>query len=304
MLLNYAILLILGVIWGSSFLFIKVALEGFGPFTLGVVRLAIGGVMVFSLAMALRQPLPARRSEWLWILVIGTVSSAIAFAFMNVGMQQIESSVGGIIITIVPLFTLALAHWFTDDRLTLRKLVGVLVGLGGILVMFGPALWEGMESSTLGQLFIVVTAFCYAAGSVMARRSLANVAPLVAAGLSLLWAAALLTPVTLAVENPFEIDPSLYAWLGALGAAIFSTGIAISLLFILIRRAGPNFAAANNYLAPVVSLTWGAIFLLEPITTIKIIALLLLLAGIAIATWRSNVGRAPAGAPLKPQKES
>ncbi len=300
MLVNYVILLTLGVIWGSSFLFLKLALESFEPFTLGAMRLLIGGSMIVGLVLVTRQPLPRRKRDWAWIAVVGTIASGIAFGFMNTGQALIESSEGGIIITTVPLFTLALAHWFTDDKLTWRKVLGVVIGFAGVMVMFGPTLVSGFAASILGQSFIVITAFCYACGGVIARRQLGGVAPLVSAGFSLFFAACLLVPATFIFESPFTLQPTRDAWIGVIGASVLSTGVAIALLFVLIARAGPNFASMNNYLAPVVSLSWGAIFLAEPVTGIKIGALVLLMLGIAIAT--SKRGAAASQTPLQARR--
>ena len=296
MLVNYIILVTLGVIWGSSFLFLKLALESFEPFTLGVVRLVIGGAMIVGLALITRQPMPASRRDWAWIAIVGTISSGIAFGFMNTGQDLIESSEGGIIITIVPLFTLALAHWFTDDRLTWRKVAGVVIGFVGVMVLFGPTLVSGFAASIIGQSFIIITAFCYATGGVITRRQLSGVAPLVAGGFSLVFASFLMIPMAFIFEQPLATEPTRDALIGVLGVSILSTGVAIALLFVVIGRAGPNFASMNNFLAPVVSLIWGAIFLSEPVTGIKIGALLLLLLGIAIGTSKRGVAATPAPA--------
>ena len=293
MLINYVILLTLGVIWGSSFLFLKLALVSFEPFTLGAIRLVVGGAMIIGLALATRQPLPSRKRDWMWIAIVGTIASAIAFGFMNTGQALIESSEGGIIITTVPLFTLALAHWFTDDKLSWRKVLGVVVGFAGVMVMFGPTLIGGFAASIVGQSFIIVTAFCYACGTVITRRQLGGVAPLVAAGFSLAFSSTILIPAAFIFEQPFAVMPTRDAWIGAVGVSVLSTGVAIALLFVVIARAGPNFASMNNYLAPVVSLLWGSIFLAEPVTGIKIGALVLLMLGIAIGTSKRGVAARP-----------
>ncbi len=297
MLINYVILLSLGLIWGSSFLFLKLALASFEPFTLGAIRLVVGGAMIICLALATRQPLPRRKRDWAWIGVVGIVASAIAFAFMNTGQALIESSEGGIIITTVPLFTLVLAHWFTDDKMSWRKVLGVAVGFAGVMVMFGPTLLSGFAASIVGQSFIIVTSFCYACGTVITRRQLGGVAPLMAAGFSLALASLILIPAAFIFEQPLAMDPTPSALVGVIGASVLSTGVAIALLFVIIARAGPNFASMNNYLSPVVSLTWGYIFLAEPVTGIKIGALMLLMLGIAIGT--SKRGIAAHSAPVR-----
>lgn len=287
MLINYLMLLVLGTVWGSSFLFIKVALLGFDPATLALLRTIIGGAFLIAVAWLTSKRPPAERRLWVALLVIGLVGNALPFVMINTGQQHIDSSLGAILITTVPLFTLGLAHFFSDDKFTWRKLVGVVFGFAGVLVLIGPAALKGLTPELGGQLLVIGGSACFAAALVISRRTMSDVDPAVSAGWSLAMGAALLLPVSFAIGDPMASRPTLVATGALLALSVFSTGLNILLLFVLIKRTGPNFVAMNNYIAPVVGVAWGAIFLSEPVTWLKVLAMVIILAGIGIATWQT-----------------
>lgn len=288
MFVNYLILLVLGTVWGSSFLFIKLALPGFDPATLALCRTIIGGAFLISVAFLMGKRPPTERKLWVALLILGLIGNALPFVMINTGQQHIDSSLGAILITTVPLFTLGLAHFFSDDKFTWRKLVGVLFGFVGVLVLIGPAALKGFTTELSGQLLVIGGAACFAVALVITRRTMATLDPAVSAGWSLAMGAALLLPISFAIGDPLGSKLTLVPTLALLALAVFSTGLNILLLFVLIKRTGPNFVAMNNYIAPVVGVAWGAIFLSEPITWLKIVAMVIILAGIAVATWRGR----------------
>ena len=287
MLINYLILLILGSVWGSSFLFIKLALPAFDPATLAIIRTTLGGGFLIAVAFLSGRRPPEERKIWLALLALGLIGNALPFVMINTGQQHIESSLGAILITTVPLFTLGLAHFFTDDKFTWRKLVGVCLGFAGVLVLLGPAALKGLNSQLIGQLLIIGASCCFAIALVISRRTMANVHPAISAGFSLALGSLILLPVSFTLGDPLASKPTLIAGLAVLCLSIFSTGMNILLLFVLVKRTGPNFVAMNNYIAPVVGVTWGSLFLSEAVTWEKIAAMLVILVGIAVATWQT-----------------
>ncbi len=287
MFLNYLMLATLGTVWGSSFLFIKLALAGFDPPTLALCRTFLGGLILIVIAwLAGRRP-PAEHRLWLALIVLGLIGNALPFVMINTGQQYIDSSLGAILITTVPLFTLGLAHFFSDDRFTWRKLAGVALGFAGVVILIGPAALRGLDRALTGQLLIVGAAACFAVALIVTRRTMANVDPAVSAGWSLGMAAVLLLPASFALGDPLGSEPTLVPAFGLLALSLFSTAGNILLLFVLIKRTGPNFVAMNNYLSPVVGVAWGAIFLAEPVTWTKVGATAVILAGVAVATWQT-----------------
>jgi len=287
MFVNYLMLLTLGMVWGSSFLFIKLALQGFDPATLALCRTVLGGGFLIGVAWLMGKRPPRERRLWLALLAIALIGNALPFVMMNTGQQYIDTSLSAILITTVPLFTLGLAHFFSDDKFTWRKLTGVALGFAGVLILLGPAALEGLDSALTGQLLMIGGAACFAVSMIITRRAMGNVDPAVSAGWSLGLAAALLLPVSFAIGDPLGSKPALVSGFGLLALSLFSTAANILLLFVLIKRTGPNFAAMNNYISPLVGVTWGAVFLAEPVTWPKIGATLVILAGVAVATWQT-----------------
>lgn len=287
MFVNYLMLLTLGTVWGSSFLFIKLALNGFDPATLAFCRTVLGGGFLIAVAFLMGKRPPRERRLWLTLLVLGLIGNAIPFVMINAGQQFIDSSLGAILITTVPLFTLGVAHFFSDDKFTWRKLTGVALGFAGVLILLGPAALEGIGSALTGQLLVIGGAACFAVALTITRRTMANVDPAVSAGWSLAMGAALLLPVSFAIGDPLASEPAPVPLLGLLALSVLSTGMNILMMFVLIQRTGPNFVAMNNYIAPLVGVAWGALFLAEPVTWTKVAATLTILAGVAVATWQT-----------------
>ncbi|MYK59530.1 MAG: DMT family transporter [Rhodospirillaceae bacterium] len=284
MFVNYLMLLTLGTVWGSSFLFIKLALPGFDPATLALCRTVLGGGFLIGVAWLMGKRPPSERRLWLALLAIALIGNAMPFVMMNTGQQYIDTSLSAILITTVPLFTLGLAHFFSDDKFTWRKLTGVALGFAGVLILLGPAALRGLDSALTGQLLMIGGAACFAVSMIITRRAMGNVDPAISAGWSLGLAAALLLPVSFGIGDPLASKPALVPVLALLALSVLSTVMNILLLFVLIKRTGPNFAAMNNYISPLVGVAWGAIFLAEPVTLTKIAATLTVLAGVAVGT--------------------
>ncbi|MXY38837.1 MAG: DMT family transporter [Rhodospirillaceae bacterium] len=287
MFVNYLMLLTLGTVWGSSFLFIKLALPGFDPATLALCRTVLGGGFLIGVAWLMGKRPPSERRLWLALLAIALIGNAMPFVMMNTGQQYIDTSLSAILITTVPLFTLGLAHFFSDDKFTWRKLTGVALGFAGVLILLGPAALRGLDSALTGQLLMIGGAACFAVSMIITRRAMGNVDPAISAGWSLGLAAALLLPVSFGIGDPLASKPALVPVLALLALSVLSTVMNILLLFVLIKRTGPNFAAMNNYISPLVGVAWGAIFLAEPVTLTKIAATLTVLAGVAVGTWQT-----------------
>ena len=255
MFVNYLMLVALGMVWGSSFLFIKLALAGFDPATLALCRTVLGGGFLIAIGWLMGKRPPVERRLWLMLLILGLIGNAVPFVMINTGQQYIDTSLSAILITTVPLFTLGVAHFFSDDKFAWRKLAGVILGFAGVLILLGPAALKGIGSEFTGQL--------------------------------LAMGAALLLPISFGIGDPLASKPTLVPALALLALSVLSTGMNILMMFVLIQRTGPNFVAMNNYISPLVGVAWGAIFLAEPLTWTKLAATLTVLAGVAVGTWQT-----------------
>jgi drug/metabolite transporter (DMT)-like permease len=289
---DYALLLLLGLTFGSTYLFIAVALQTIAPITVAALRGVLGFVALIGLTAIFGHELPRGWRTWRSLVVIGFFGGALPFVLMSYGQSHIDSSLASIIITIMPLFTLALAHFLTDDRASPRKLAGVVIGFMGILLLLGPAALHGQSSSVLGQLLYVGVALSYAFMGVMIRRlGASSGTALSRTACSNGIATAMLIPLAFLVEQPLAMSPSAHSLLAVLALGFISSAVGQFLVFRLNATAGPNFAAANNYLGPPVGIMWGAVLLGEEVTPLRIAAMLVIFAGIAFATTRTGVMR-------------
>jgi drug/metabolite transporter (DMT)-like permease len=292
---DYVLLLVLGVVFGSTYMFIALGLQTIPPMTLATLRALLGTVALAALTLAFGHTVPRDRRSWRAFVLLGFFGGALPFTLMSLAQQRIESSLASIIITSMPLFTLALAHVFTDDRASTRKFAGVLIGFAGILLLLGPAALRGQSSSVVGQLMYVGVALSYAVMGVLIRRLGAGSGTVLSrTTCSHGVAAVMLIPIALLLEQPLAIAPSASSIVGVLALALLSSTLGQFLVFRLNATAGPNFTSANNYIGPVVGILWGVFLLDEEVTWLRIAAMFVIFAGIAFATTRTGVARLPA----------
>jgi drug/metabolite transporter (DMT)-like permease len=289
---DYALLVLLSFVFGSTYLFISLGLQTIPPVTLAAARALLGALALLALTLMLGHEIPRDARSWRGFTLIGFFGGALPFTLMSFAQLRIESSLASIIITSMPLFTLALAHFFTDDRASRRKLAGVLIGFLGILLLLGPAALRGQSSSLLGQLLYLGVALSYAVMGILIRRLGAGAGTALSrTACSNGMAALMLVPLAALIEQPFAVSPSLNSVIGVIGLGLVSSTLGQFLVFRLNATAGPNFTSANNYMGPPVGIMWGVLLLGEEITWLRIAAMLVIFVGIAFATTRTGVVR-------------
>lgn len=289
---DYALLVLLGFVFGSTYLFISLGLQTVPPITLAALRALVGALALMVLTQVFGHAIPRDARSWRAFTMIGFFGGAVPFTLMSFAQQRIDSSLASIIITSMPLFTLALAHAFTDDRASPRKIAGVVIGFMGILLLLGPAALRGQGSSLLGQFLYLGVALSYSVMGIMIRRlGAGSGTALSRTACSNVMATVMLVPLAFLFEQPAAISPSLNSIIGVLGLGLISSTLGQFLVFRLNATAGPNFASANNYMGPPVGIMWGVLLLGEEITWLRIAAMLVIFAGIAFATTRTGVVR-------------
>ncbi len=289
---DYALLGLLGLVFGTTYLFISLGLQTIPPITLAALRALGGAVALLVLTVAFGHEIPRDRRSWRAFTLLGFFGGALPFTLMSYAQQRIESSLASILITSMPLFTLALAHAFTDDRASPRKVAGVLIGFAGILLLLGPAALAGKSSSLVGQVLYLGVALCYAVMGILIRRlGAGSGTALSRTACSNGMATLMLVPLAFLLEQPFAVAPSLNSIIGVLGLGLISSTLGQFLVFRLNASAGPNFTSANNYMGPPVGIMWGVLLLGEEISWLRIAAMLVIFTGIAFATTRTGVMR-------------
>lgn len=293
---HWLLLFALVAMWGSAFMFTGIAVRGFSPTALVTVRLVIAAVLLAGLALARGQWLPWTRRFWLFSIAISLAGNCVPFWLISFGQQRIDSGLAGILMGIMPLTTMALAHFFVPgERLNAIKAAGFVVGFGGLVTLIGPeALLElrGQGTELLYQLAVLGGAVCYAINAIVARhRPPAD--PLVAAAGVMLAGSAIMLPIGAvpASTQLMTVPPAPLAAMLAL--SVVATAIATVVFLKLVTTAGPSFTSFINYLIPVWALLMGVVFLGEQPGARVVMALVLILSGIALSEVGSRRGLKP-----------
>jgi drug/metabolite transporter (DMT)-like permease len=278
---NAVMLALLALIWGASFMFIKVADRQLAPSTLILGRLSLAALTLAVFAP--RGTFASMRESWRWLVVVGLVNTAIPFWLLSWGETRIQSGLASILQAAVPIFNAALAFlFFRELRVTGIKLVAVAVGFVGVALLVGAQ----PQGKLLGALAVVGMAFCYGAGGLLASRHLRAVpAHAVALGTSAV-AAVVAAPAGIA-QAP-HVVPSWKTWGSIAMLAVVGTALAYLLFFAIIANAGSGYASLVTYLVPPIALAYGAVFLGEHFGATAFVALVVILAGVGLGTggWR------------------
>ncbi|MEW6569102.1 MAG: DMT family transporter [Chloroflexota bacterium] len=289
---------LLGLVWGSSFLWIKVAVRDIGPITLVAFRLLFGLVGLLAVVAVRRPPFPSERRTWAILGLLGLTNTALPFILISWGEQYIDSAVASILNGTVPLFTLVIAHLsLHDDRITSARVLGLVTGFAGVVVLVSRDLEpQGFGGGVLGQVAVLAAAVSYAGSSVFARRNLRRVDPIVQAFVPLIAADASAWLAIPWLEAPFD-PPSLpLTWLALAWLGLLDSCLAYLLYFHLLHALGPTRATMVTYVFPVVGLILGVVFLAERADWHLGVGAALVAASIAVVNWKPKWATAPASA--------
>lgn len=260
---------------------IKLAVATIPPLTVAAARIVIGAVVIGLVAAAQGQRLGALRGAWLPILAMGSLGTVLPFALIGWGETRIDSALAAILMSAVPFATVVLAHFFVhDEPLSLAKMIGIALGFAGVVVLIGPDALTQVGGVALAQLAVLLATLCYAANGIVARRLRTIPSESVAAGM-LIAAAICGVPLSLVFDRPWTLAPSWPSIAALVALGVLGTGVGYILFFRIIARAGAGFASLNNYLVPLFGVLWGAVVLNERLEPRALVALLLILAGIA-----------------------
>jgi drug/metabolite transporter (DMT)-like permease len=276
------LLAILALIWGSSFLFIKVAVRDLAPSTLVAGRLGLAAlVLVVVVPVLVGRGTVARelRRHWRPLVVVGLVNMAVPFWLLSWGETRIDSGLASIIQASVPIFIALLAFgFFPSERVTGRRLVGVGIGFVGVALLVGAQ----PEGKLLGAFAVVGMALCYAIAGLLTRKYLHAARPQVIALGTISVAAFAMLPAGVA-----QAPSSLPGWKALASIAVLGivcTAFAFLISYTIVARAGAGYASLVTYLVPPVALFYGAVFLGESVGIAAAVGLLLILGGVALGT--------------------
>jgi drug/metabolite transporter (DMT)-like permease len=286
---DWIALLSLVLMWGTAFVLIRLAVQTVSPLAVAAGRILAAAVLLCIAVPLYGLRFPPWGRIWLQFLLLGIVGNALPFFLISWGQQRVPSGLTAILMAVNPLVTLVLAHRFVvGERMTAGRTLGFVLGFLGMGVLIGPeALSEldGSPSALVRQAAVLAGALCYAANSILVRR-LPETSALVASASVLAMASLVMLPVTLLLAPDAPRSPSLgslgaVAWLG-----IVPTAVATIVYFRVIASAGPTFLSLVNYLVPLVALVAGLLVYGEQPSWNALVALVLVLSGIALAQLR------------------
>ena len=275
-------LVLLAALWGASYIFIRVAVPALGPFVLMGARVALASGALALYAFLLARGMPKFRSRWKEFLIVGATNSAIPFTLIAAAELELTASLAAILNSTTALFVAVVAAVWIGESLTVKKVVGLLLGFAGVVVLVGwdPVPLNGAVLLAVGAM--LAASLSYAVGGVYVKRTFAGVSPLAMTIGQQGAAAAILLPLA-AASLPGEAPP-LPAALSALALALLCTAVAYLLYFRLIENVGPTKTLAVTFLIPVFGLLFGVVLLDEPVGLGTLVGFAIISYGVALVT--------------------
>jgi drug/metabolite transporter (DMT)-like permease len=285
---DWLVFLVLGLMWGSSYLFIKIGVETLEPFTLIAARLGIGLIVLATVVGFAREPLPREPRTYLHLIVLSVFSVALPFFLITSAEQSTDSSLAAIINASVPLFTIVIAAGaLHDEPITTGRIAGLGVGFVGVFILVSPGLGgSGGNSSLYGEIALVGSSISYAGGAVYARRNVRGLRPMIPALFQVGFAFVITALLAVVLEHPFAtvVRPdAIFAvlWLGVLGS-----GLAYLAFFRLLVRWGATRTTLVAYVLPVVGIVLGVLVLHEQVDARILVGTVLIVGGVALVNSR------------------
>jgi len=282
---HWFVFILLGAIWSSSFMWIKIAVQEIGPITLVAFRVLLGLLFGVTVIFIRRVSWPRTLRTWFPLLVLGLTNVAIPFFLISWGEQSIDSAVASILDATVPLFTILAAHFLLrDDKMTLPKVFGLVIGFVGTIILLSKDV-GGSSSSLLGQAAVIVASMFYAGSAIYVRKTTENMPGIVRSAGPLVSATAFMWLGSFLFESPVKFPQLGVTWLALLFLGILGSGLAFVLAFYLIHEIGPTRTTMVTYLFPLGGVILGVTILNEQLTWQVILGAVLIIASLVVANW-------------------
>ena len=308
---DWLVFALLGFFWGSSYLFIKIGVEaGLQPFTLVMLRLVIGSALLGAVVLIAREQLPREGRFYGHISVVGFFGIALPFVLITVAETSVDSALAAVLTAPVPLFVIPFAALLLpDERLSLNKVIGVVIGLIGVAVLVGFDPAQLGTGDFIAELLLIAAAVSYAIGGVYARRFVTGYRPMIPALFEVFTAFVMVAVLAFIFERPLSASLNSDAIISVVWLGLIGSGLAFLAFFRLLGRWGAARTSLVAYLLPVWGIILGALVLQEQIPPQLLLGTALVIGGIAlvnanreslsttVAGLRARVGRAPAADP-------
>lgn len=284
--LDWLRLTALSVLWGGTFLFVSLSLRGIPEFTVVFLRVSLAAAVFWLLILATGSRMPRDRSTWRQFAVMGLLNNAIPFSLITWEQTQVEGGIASIMNAITSFFAVVLAHFLTrDEKLTVRKAVGVLIGLLGAYVLLRPEMDGGLSMRGLGQIAGLTASMSLALAGIFGKR-FRELSPVQTATGMLTCSSVLLFPLAVFVDQPWNLSPDLAAVGAIAGLVLLSTVLAYLLYFAVLRSAGATNLLLVTLLMPLSAHILGAAFLGEPLYATSVLGMAFIVIGLSIIDGR------------------
>jgi len=286
---HWVVFILLGLIWSSSFLWIKIGVQEVGPMSLVAFRMLFGALTAGAIAYFQGIPFSRDWKDWGIFAIFGPLSLAIPVFLISWGEQTIDSAVASILNATVPLFTLIIAHfWISDDKITFQKTLGLLIGFAGVVILLSKDLIASEHASIIGQVAVILASLFYGLSAVGIRKYTTHINN-VMRGVGLLTTSAILMWLVGPIfERPFEIPQLPITWIAALWLGILGSGLAMIMMYYLIHEIGPTRASLVTYLFPVGGVLLGVIFLDEQLSWQLIAGTILIILSLVVVNYKKK----------------
>ncbi len=289
---DWLLLLVLGIMWGTSYAFIKLGVETLPTFTLIATRLLIGFGLLATVVVVAREPLPRNPRTYMHLAVMAAINIVIPFSLITWAELSVDSAIAAILNGAVPLIVIVLAAMtFHDEPITLNRLVGVVIGYVGVIVLVGQGIGAiASGSGFTGELALIGSTVAYAIGAVYSRRNIKGLRPMIPAVFQVGFALIMVSVLAFAFEDPLAVQWNLDAVVAVLWLGLLGSGLAYLLMFRLLNRIGATATSQLAYLLPVVGIITGAVMFNESIDARVAGGTALILGGVAISSGVLSFG--------------
>jgi len=283
---NWAKFWYLGLVWGATFLWLKIAIREIPPVTVNAIRLLASLTGLFIIAGIFKARLPLRE-HWRSFLFLGIFNIALPFVLITISQQTISSGMASILNSTVPFFTIILVPLFLpDEALTLPKVLGLAVGFIGVVVLVSKDLGGAISSFNWGAILVLVASLSYAVAAVFARRVTFGMHPAAQALGQNIFANLAVWPMAFLLEGPVSLPRLSLTWVAILWLGIMATAIGTFFYYSLLNEVGATRTTLTTYIFPLVGVILGVIFLKEELHWTVAAGGALVIAGVAIVNAR------------------
>ncbi|HYV88129.1 MAG TPA: EamA family transporter [Candidatus Polarisedimenticolia bacterium] len=279
-----ALLLLLSALWGSSYAFIKLGIATIPPVTLIAGRTVIAGSLLLAILHLRGVRMPAKSRLWGRFAIQAVLNSVVPFTLIAWGERSLDSGLAVILNSTSPIFTFLLGSLvLRQEKATWPRLIGVIAGLGGVMLIVGMTALQGLGDQTIAELAIIAATICYA-GAALFGRQFRGLDPMIPAAGSLLSGAIVLLPLSLIIDRPWSLAPSLDSIAALLALSVFCTALTLVIYFRLLELLGPLGTVAQAYLRVPFGVAIGLVFMGESLAPTAGVGLVLVIIGVFAMT--------------------